>query len=365
MQKNVAGQYWIVFAFDETDGTPKTGDAGNITAKISKDGAAGGATDDTNPTEIEDGYYVFTLTQAETNADMLLIMPESSTADIQVVGQPVVVYTRPPNFEAMSIDSNGRVDVAKIEGSDATDQIRDAVVDDATRIDGSALNTLSGHDPGETIMGASDLATEMGRIDAAVSTRSSHAAADVWAVGTRTLTSFGTLVADVATAVWSAVSRTLTAFAFTPSLDSAYDAAKTAAQAGDAMTLADDAITSDKFDESTAFPLKSADSGATEVARTGADGDTLESLSDQLDGVSSQGAGAITFTYTLTDADTGNPIADADVWVTSDEAGANVLASGTTDQAGQVVFYLDAGTVYVWRKKTGWNFTNPDTETVA
>jgi len=30
-----------------------------------------------------------------------------------------------------------------------------------------------------------------------------------------------------------------------------------------------------------------------------------------------------------------------------------------------VTFYLDTGTVYVWRQKSGWNFTNPDTETVA
>jgi hypothetical protein len=37
--------------------------------------------------------------------------------------------------------------------------------------------------------------------------------------------------------------------------------------AGAAMTLADDAITASKFDESTAFPLKSADSGATAVSR--------------------------------------------------------------------------------------------------
>jgi hypothetical protein len=50
------------------------------------------------------------------------------------------------------------------------------------------------------------------------------------------------------------------------------------------VTLADDAITAAKFDESTAFPLKSADTGATAVARTGADSDTLETLSDQLDG---------------------------------------------------------------------------------
>lgn len=39
----------------------------------------------------------------------------------------------------------------QIEGGDATDAIRDAVVDDATRIDASALNTLSSHDPGGTL----------------------------------------------------------------------------------------------------------------------------------------------------------------------------------------------------------------------
>ena len=51
----------------------------------------------------------------------------------------------------------------------------------------------------------------------------------------------------------------------------------------DGVVLANDAITSAKFDESTAYPLKSADAGVTQVARVGADGDTLETLSDQID----------------------------------------------------------------------------------
>lgn len=55
-----------------------------------------------------------------------------------------------------------------------------------------------------------ELSTELGRIDAAVSSRSSHSAADVWSSPARTLTSFGTLVADTAAAVWASVSRTLT-----------------------------------------------------------------------------------------------------------------------------------------------------------
>jgi len=52
-------------------------------------------------------------------------------------------------------------------------------------------------------------------VNATISSRSSHTAADVWASTTRTLSSFGTLVADVATAVWGATTRTLSAFGFT------------------------------------------------------------------------------------------------------------------------------------------------------
>ena len=53
----------------------------------------------------------------------------------------------------------------------------------------------------------------------------------------------------------------------------------------DGVALADDAITANKFDESTAFPLTATDSGSTYIARTGADSDTLETLSDQIDDV--------------------------------------------------------------------------------
>jgi hypothetical protein len=77
------------------------------------------------------------------------------------------------------------------------------------------------------------------------------------------------------------------------------------------------------------------------------------------------GAGAITWAYTLTDSTTGLPIADADLWVTTDSVGLNIIAQGKTDQNGVTTFYLDAGTVYVWRSKSGYSFTNPDTEVVA
>lgn len=65
------------------------------------------------------------------------------------------------------------------------------------------------------------------------------------------------------------------------------------AAVGSAMTLADDSIKAATFDESTAFPLKSADTGSTQVARTGADSDTLETLSDQIDAVTAPTLGDI------------------------------------------------------------------------
>jgi len=116
MQKNVSGQKWIVFAFDRTDNTPKTGDAANITANLRIDGGGANAVDDANPSELEDGYYVFDITQAECNGDMLVICPASGSADIQVIGVPGAVYTTPENFPAMGIESDG--DLTKVNTLD-------------------------------------------------------------------------------------------------------------------------------------------------------------------------------------------------------------------------------------------------------
>jgi len=77
------------------------------------------------------------------------------------------------------------------------------------------------------------------------------------------------------------------------------------------------------------------------------------------------GSGAVPLTYSLTSSLDGVPIPGVDVWATTDEAGTNVVARGVTDAFGQVVFYLDAGTYYFWRKLAGWTFSNPDTEVVS
>ena len=65
--------------------------------------------------------------------------------------------------------------------------------------------------------------------------------------------------------------------------------------------LADDVIKAASFDESTAFPLKAADTGSTQVARVGADGDTLETLSDEIAAVKTDTAAILEDTGTTLD----------------------------------------------------------------
>ena len=79
------------------------------------------------------------------------------------------------------------------------------------------------------------------------------------------------------------------------------------------------------------------------------------------------GVGAIEWTYTVTDADTGALLDGVSVWVTTDSAGTDVIASGTTNDSGVVTFYLDAAAVrYIWRSRAGYNFDpQPDVEIIA
>lgn len=93
MFKNVASQKIALFAFDTTTGTAKSGDAANITAYVSKDSGAVTVLGDTSATEMDatnaKGWYLFDLTQAETNADTFLFTGKSTTANISIVGQPI------------------------------------------------------------------------------------------------------------------------------------------------------------------------------------------------------------------------------------------------------------------------------------
>jgi hypothetical protein len=112
-----------------------------------------------------------------------------------------------------------------------TSQIADAVLDapladhlDAGSV-GAGINAAgSAGDPWSTTLPGAYGAGTAGKIigdnvNATISSRSSHSAADVWTVSVRTLSTFGTLVADVATAVWGTVVRTITGGTITTNSD--------------------------------------------------------------------------------------------------------------------------------------------------
>jgi hypothetical protein len=96
--------------------------------------------------------------------------------------------------------------------------------------------------------------------------------------------------------------------------------------------------------------------------------DSLEAIRDRGDAVWVTGgtvSGSEEWEFTLTEGGSGEPVPDAYVWVTTDEAGENpVVVSGYTDSFGKVTFYLDAGTYYFWAEKAGWNFNNPYVQVV-
>lgn len=100
MFKNVASQKIQLFAFDYSTGAPKTGDAANITAYVSKDHGAVTVLTDTTAAEMDatnaKGVYVFDLTQGETNADELTFTAKSTTANVSIT--PRFISTDPASF---------------------------------------------------------------------------------------------------------------------------------------------------------------------------------------------------------------------------------------------------------------------------
>lgn len=101
--------------------------------------------------------------------------------------------------------------------------------------------------------------------------------------------------------------------------------------------------------------------GATDLASISSE---VADLSDAVLLIPGVIEGEVETVYTLLDG-SGNPIANADVWVTTDIGGTNIIRKSTTDDAGKVTFFLDAGTYYYWRSAPGYTFSNPDTEIVT
>ena len=101
MYKNQSNQKLVFVVKDFYSGLLVSGDASNITATISKDGGAFSALSDVNPDEIgSSGFYYFTLTQDETNADAIIFNIVSSTSTSVI--DPIVIYTNPATVKLTS-----------------------------------------------------------------------------------------------------------------------------------------------------------------------------------------------------------------------------------------------------------------------
>ena len=97
--KNDSNQGVYFYAHNVAVDAPKTGDAANITAVISKDGAGAAATATVHPTEIGGGVYWLPLSQNETNAGALAMVFSSTMADVQIA--PLIVLTESGRIEGL------------------------------------------------------------------------------------------------------------------------------------------------------------------------------------------------------------------------------------------------------------------------
>ena len=193
MYKNVTGQKLAVFAWDAGAGAAKTGDASHITGQISKDGGASAALGTPDPTELDatnhPGIYLFTLTQAETNADLVVITAKSTTANIEI--RPVLAYPTLLNAtNAAYLDAAVSTRAPEAGGNLAAVKAKtDNLPADPASL--TAVNAI----PDSVWSQATRTLTSFGTL-----------VADIWGYGSRSLTSFGTLMADI----WTNATRSLT-----------------------------------------------------------------------------------------------------------------------------------------------------------
>ena len=153
--------------------------AGDI--QVSKDGGQYANLATFPPTEIDlasgadSGTLWVVLTAAEMTADIITVLFRDAAGAEWQSAQATI------NTSAQTLDTT------------------DAAVD-------AVATTIGVAGAGLTALGD----TRLANLDATISSRSTLTAAQVWANATRTLSSFGTLVADTAAAVWAYVTRTLT-----------------------------------------------------------------------------------------------------------------------------------------------------------
>lgn len=106
LKKNVANQYLTFRVWNDTNDQGITGDVANISMFVGKDGGAL-APSANAPTELSatnaPGWYQLQLSQAETNADSIIVVGKSTTANAEVEGQHL--HTFQWSYDGVTFDS--------------------------------------------------------------------------------------------------------------------------------------------------------------------------------------------------------------------------------------------------------------------
>ena len=324
---------------DSTDGyTPETGLTIAYTdVRLSVNGGEFAAKHDTNGcTHDEGGWYSCPLDSTDTaNLGLLRLYVEASGAlpvwhDFAVIQSNV--------YDSLYSTDKVQVDVVQVEGGDATDSLLAAVTSDSTKLSAGALNTLASHDPGATIGTSTLTASQVWEYG----TRSlttfgslvSDVATAVWSSTTRTLTSFGTLASDVASAVWSATSRTLTSMASIAADVWSYTTRTVTQVTGSVASVASGGITSDSLASSALTAM----ANAVDTVLSAAHGSGSWAST-------SGGTGSCTVTITLT---TNTAVCPQVPFVIKSNPGGALQAFGMTDENGEAVVQLEPGDYYVY-----------------
>jgi len=270
--------------------------------------------------------------------------------------------------EQLSFTVPGQVDANALTGAGG---LSAAGVRAAVGLSSANLDTQLGDLPTNAELAASQAAAD-DAVLAAVAALNNITAADVWNYATRTLSNFGTLAVDV----WAVSTRTLTGIGGLAA--DVWASGSRLLTGGDNIVLAKGTgITG--FNDITAADVwayggRTLTSLGTLVAdiwdratslltTAGSIGKRLVDNVDAPISTISLGSGSVAWVVMVTDGS--NPLDGVNVWATTDEAGSNVVARGYTNASGQVTLMLDPGPYYFWKQLAGFNFTNPQQDTVA
>ncbi len=159
MYRNVASQKIAVVALD-VNNIPTDDAAANVTAKLSKDGGGPVATNDVNPAELSaadaPGVYLFDMTQAETDADLLVLQAVTTSSGVHF--EPVIIHTNNRSLAAGAISATTFANNAITNAVIAADAIgATEIADNAINASKIAANAIGAGQIAADAIGVSEL----------------------------------------------------------------------------------------------------------------------------------------------------------------------------------------------------------------